>query len=107
MNEEYRDSMERLYDRALSDMEAADKRYNRFGTDMMDYFPKGWESCYTYINENLLRLDNAVQRGGPSGNIWEVQEKFKDLLSYVLIAYAWAIKDYYRVIHRPKEERDA
>lgn len=84
MREEYVKSMEGLIAKARKSMADNDWKYNT-RHDMLEYFPKDWASCYTYILENLNRLDSLHASTAPAHMI---REKFTDLLSYVLLSYA-------------------
>ena len=66
-------------------MEERDENYNAIH-NVREYFPKGWDSAYTYINEGLLRLDNMYS--DKNHNPREVEDKWRDLFNYVRIAHA-------------------
>lgn len=71
--------------RAAEIIEEKDGEYN-VERSVKDYFPKGWDSAYTYINENLTRLDSL--HNGMMLDYKKIDEKWMDLLNYVLISYA-------------------
>ena len=71
---------------------AADKALERgeesysVNTDQLDYFPKDWESVYTYINENMLRLDNLYSVKEVDYD--KTDDKWVDLFNYVRMGFA-------------------
>ena len=85
MNDKYIELMTKFYERNTDVLRSKDKLYNSDTVDLLDYFPKGWNSCLTYINENLLRLDSMISNDMVSKDL--LDEKFGDLLNYVQISY--------------------
>ena len=65
-------------------MVANNHKYNN-GRTFHAYFPKDWDSVFTYLNENLLRLDSLMS--GEKIVIDDIQEKFDDLINYVQLGY--------------------
>ena len=85
MNEEVWDTMKWFDSRGYKILKKGEESYSVV-TDQLDYFPKGWDSVYTYINENLLRLDNLY-----NGDVYKhdkIEDKWIDLLNYVKMGYA-------------------
>ena len=85
MKKEYLDLMEAFHKTNMETMKGKDDQFNRSEIDVLDYFPKGWNSCFTYLNENLLRLDSMI--GGDKITEELLDEKFGDLLNYVQLSY--------------------
>lgn len=85
MYDEYAKHMREFVNKNLEVMAIKDAQFNEGGIDLEDYFPCGWESCYTYINENLLRIHSLMYSGKMTKEMFE--EKFGDLLNYVIISH--------------------
>lgn len=85
MNAEYIKLMKVFTQLGEKVIEDRDKSFNSKEVDLLDYYPKGWNSVYTYINENLLRLDSMYEKGDVSKE--QFDEKWIDLLNYVKIGY--------------------
>ena len=65
--------------------------YNKGGVDTKDYYPKGWASAHTFINENLTRLDSLYEGGSTDKEL--IEEKWFDLINYVRLSYAMLKED--------------
>ena len=84
MNSDYIEMMKEFDKHRMDIIEKKDVQYNA-GIDTMKYFPKGWMSCYTYLNEGLLRLDSLISSGKITEEVFD--EKFMDLANYVAISF--------------------
>ena len=81
MKPEYIESMTKFTKEVIELIISKDDEYN-VNKDVMDYFPKGWDSCFTYLNENLNRLDSMILAGK---SFDEYSDKLRDLLAYTLL----------------------
>ena len=89
MNQYVKNEMDRLLLNADKALERGEEQYS-IRTDQLDYFPKGWDSVYTYINENILRLHNLYGAKNIHGelNYEKIEDKWIDLFNYVRMGYA-------------------
>ena len=63
--------------------------YNDDKHDVLDQFPKGWASSYTFLNKHLNRLDVLLSNHRQPKNE-SVEDNFMDLFNYTRMAYiAW------------------
>lgn len=63
-----------------------DGDYNDANHDILDMFPKGWASSYTFINKHFQRLDVLLSNKRKPNNE-SIEDNFADLLNYVRMAY--------------------
>ena len=77
-------AMMSFYKTSMDVMVAKNSEYNQ-SKDFHAYFPKDWDSVFTYLNENLLRLDSIMCSNKPDRH--KVEEKFRDLLNYTQLGY--------------------
>lgn len=87
MDKEIIEFMNRKYKIALAGMIKKDREYNN-GHAPMSYMPKGWASCYTYLNENICRMDSLmeVHEDNPDEIEAIFWDKWMDLLVYTLLS---------------------
>ena len=77
-------AMKEFWQTSMNTMISRDPEYNRNRT-FHDYFPKDFDSVFTYLNENILRLDSLMTAEKPDRH--KVEEKFRDLLNYTQLGY--------------------
>ena len=77
-------AMKEFWQTSMNTMISKDPEYNRNRT-FHDYFPKDFDSVFTYLNENILRLDSLMNAEKPDRH--KVEEKFRDLLNYTQLGY--------------------
>ena len=77
-------AMKEFWQTSMNTMISKDPEYNRNRT-FHDYFPKDFDSVFTYLNENILRLDSLMTAEKPDRH--KVEEKFRDLLNYTQLGY--------------------
>ncbi len=63
-----------------------DHDYNDATHDVLDMFPKGWNSSYTFMNKHLNRLDVLLSNGRVPKNE-SIEDNFMDLFNYVRLSY--------------------
>ena len=85
MNQKIQEGMDELLLISNRALVRGEESYSQV-TDQLDYFPMGWESVYTYINENLLRLANLYSADEP--DVMKIMDKWIDLFNYVRMGYA-------------------
>ena len=99
MKDEYTNSMKEWTNEVIDLIVSKDLEYNAT-IDLLDYFPKGWNSCYTFISENLNRLDSMIS----SGYSYEkYSDKINDLLAYVMLSHL-KLKDMNKQLNAKKRE---
>ena len=75
------------FKRGMHLMIAKDEQYNN-GHTPLSYLPKGWASCYTYLNEQVNRMDSLMvyYEKNPSEAEKMFWDKWTDLLMYTLLS---------------------
>lgn len=84
MKQEYIDSMNKFVNDTINIIISKDAQYNEGDVDVLQYMPKRWESCATYLLECTHRLDSMIISGQPP-ELW--RDKMTDLLAYVLFTH--------------------
>ena len=79
--------MGELLKKADKALERGEEQYS-VKTDQLDYFPREWDSVFTYINENILRLHNLYAKRHDERNYEKIEDKWIDLFNYVRMGYA-------------------
>jgi len=96
----YMEVIMQLFESCKEVLKERDQSFNKSTIDVIDYFPRGWDSCYTYLNENLLRLESLIESGAPQPL---VEEKFVDLINYVALSYLVVAVDKFGLETKIKE----
>ena len=89
--QDYFETMRDKLERTIVLIISKDNECNASNLDATDYYPKGWNSCYTYLFENINRLDSLLTCGCSKK---QFESKTGDLLGYVLFSYIKIMRDF-------------